>query len=69
MPIYEFKCKKCGKVFEVLFRSRNEKLKVCCPGCQSAKTEKIFSVFGSRVEKDAPSSPVPPCAANCTEFS
>jgi putative FmdB family regulatory protein len=69
MPIYEFRCKNCKKVFEVLFRSSDEILKVCCPGCRSEKTEKLLSVFGSRVEKGTPSSDVPPCAATCKEFS
>ncbi len=68
MPIYEYRCKKCGKVFEVLFRSRDEKLKVSCPSCQSEKAEKLLSVFGSKVEKDS-ASPLPPCAAGCKEFS
>ncbi len=70
MPIYEFKCKKCGKVFEVLFRSRDEKLKICCPDCNSEKAEKLFSVFGSKVEKDMPAAAAPPpCAASCTNFT
>jgi putative FmdB family regulatory protein len=69
MPIYEFRCKNCKKVFEVLFRSRDENLKISCPGCQSEKTEKIFSVFGSKIEKGMSSSDVPPCAATCKQFS
>jgi putative FmdB family regulatory protein len=69
MPIYEFRCRNCKKVFEVLFRSRDEKLKVSCPGCRSEKTEKLLSVFGSRVEKGMPSTEAPPCAASCSHFS
>lgn len=67
MPIYEFKCKSCGKIFEVLFRSRDEKLKVICPQCRSEKATKLFSVFGSKVD-NAPSGPDLPCAS-CSEFS
>ena len=33
MPIYEFVCEPCDKVFEVLFRSSTEKRKVTCPDC------------------------------------
>lgn len=69
MPIYEFRCKDCGDVFEVLFRSRDEKLKVRCPGCQSHKTQKLFSVFGSKVERSAAAPGLPPCSAACKEFS
>ncbi|MBP9021132.1 MAG: zinc ribbon domain-containing protein [Syntrophobacterales bacterium] len=66
MPIYEFKCKNCGRVFEVLFRTRQEQLKVLCPDCRSEKAERVMSVFGSKVEKDMPSAP--PCAATCSDF-
>jgi len=69
MPIYEFRCRNCKKVFEVLFRSRDEKLSVRCPECRSDKTEKLFSVFGSRVEKGTSSADAPPCAASCSHFS
>lgn len=45
MPIYEFQCQKCRKEFEVLFRSRDEKLKISCPACKSRKTRKMLSAF------------------------
>ena len=40
MPIYEFKCRKCGETFDVLFRSRDEKLAVACPKCKSTRTQR-----------------------------
>lgn len=44
MPIYEYECKNCGKVFEkLLLRSTNNKL--TCPSCSSENTEKKLSVF------------------------
>ncbi|MBW1780901.1 MAG: zinc ribbon domain-containing protein [Deltaproteobacteria bacterium] len=47
MPIYEFKCKKCGTVFESLcFRSSGED-KGPCPSCGSEKSEKLLSTFSS----------------------
>ena len=51
MPIYEFKCKKCGNIFETLFYSLQEKRRVACPVCQSAKTERLMSVFGGKASK------------------
>jgi len=48
MPIYEFKCKHCGHVFEELFFSLREEREVCCPSCQSKDTEKLMSLFGGR---------------------
>lgn len=67
MPIFEFRCKDCGKVFEVLFKSSDEKLKVTCPACKSAKSEKMLSVFSGKVEK--PSMPAGPCSSCSNEFT
>jgi putative FmdB family regulatory protein len=45
MPIFEYRCKKCGHVTEVLERpgggSRHE-----CEKCGSAQMEKLLSAFG-----------------------
>ncbi|MCF8128859.1 MAG: zinc ribbon domain-containing protein [Deltaproteobacteria bacterium] len=47
MPIYEFKCKKCGKLYESLcFRSNGED-KGPCPDCGENESEKQLSVFSS----------------------
>lgn len=47
MPIYEFKCKKCGNTFESLcFRSTGED-KSPCPSCGSEESEKLLSIFSS----------------------
>lgn len=61
MPIFEYRCQDCGKIFEVLFKSRDEKLKVICPACKSKKSEKVLSVFSGKVEKS--SMPVNPCSS------
>ncbi len=44
MPLYEYKCAKCDKNFEILQRN-NEK--VVCPNCGGKALEKQFSVFAS----------------------
>ena len=41
MPIYDFKCSKCGEIFEAFVSSPNNKPK--CPVCGSEDTEKLFS--------------------------
>jgi putative FmdB family regulatory protein len=47
MPIYEFKCKKCGNLYESLcFRSSGED-KGPCPACGEKESEKQLSVFSS----------------------
>ncbi|MDR2406344.1 MAG: zinc ribbon domain-containing protein [Deltaproteobacteria bacterium] len=46
MPLYEFKCRNCGNVYEELvFKSAYE---VHCPKCGSADAEKLLSSFRSR---------------------
>ena len=46
MPIYEYRCEKCGDVFEELVSGGKEPEN--CPGCGSRKLKKLFSVFGFR---------------------
>jgi putative FmdB family regulatory protein len=45
MPIYEYKCTKCGTRFEELL-SRQASTHVPCPQCGSAKTDKLVSAAG-----------------------
>jgi putative FmdB family regulatory protein len=46
MPIYEFKCERCGEEFErVVFASDSDP--VNCPKCDSGETRKLLSVFAS----------------------
>lgn len=50
MPIYEYKCRECDLVFEVLKRStRSEETVELCPGCGSEGTDKLFSSFAGMV--------------------
>jgi len=46
MPIFEYRCRKCGNEFEELVRSSSEK--ICCPKCDSAKVAKKMSVFAHK---------------------
>jgi len=45
MPIYEFRCKKCKKIFESLIFSSTEEKKLSCPKCGTKKPQKVMSVF------------------------
>jgi putative FmdB family regulatory protein len=42
MPIYEYTCSACSRLFEQLVMSRTEE--VACPGCGSSQVEKAMSV-------------------------
>jgi putative FmdB family regulatory protein len=44
MPILEFKCPKCGKVFEILWREKEILTSYKCPGC-GALSPRTFSKF------------------------
>jgi len=54
MPIYEYKCGKCGKISEFLenFSSGPEKEKSCVY-CGSKKLEKQLSIFAPGVKAGA----------------
>ncbi len=43
MPIYEFRCLKCGHLFEKLFVSSDEAAEVTCPECASDSFERVVS--------------------------
>jgi putative FmdB family regulatory protein len=43
MPIYEYKCKECGKVTEVFVRSLHQEIDLSCSQCNSKNLQKIFS--------------------------
>lgn len=53
MPIFEYRCRSCGRRFEKLVRGRE---KVTCPECGRGALDKLFSVFGVKSgEKFTPS--------------
>ena len=43
MPLYEYRCGGCGRLFERLVRSWNEAVE--CPSCASGEVEKQVSTF------------------------
>lgn len=47
MPLFEFKCKKCGEKFEELVFSIGGDEEIECPKCGSVKVEKQMSAFAS----------------------
>lgn len=47
MPIYEYKCNSCEKVFTVLSLKVEEDGEVKCPYCQNEDIKKEISTFSS----------------------
>ncbi|MBI4691162.1 MAG: zinc ribbon domain-containing protein [Nitrospirae bacterium] len=63
MPIFEFKCTKCGEDFEKLIFGNQT---VRCPKCDSSEIKKKMSTFGmSGVEKPFAGT----SSASCTSCS
>jgi len=49
MPIYEYRCKDCEKVFETFVSSISDADKVACSKCKSKNVVKQISSFSSRM--------------------
>ena len=43
MPIYEYRCNKCGQRFEKLIRSVNQPPEIICPQCHSRQVQRLIS--------------------------
>ncbi len=52
MPIYEYKCVKCGNKFELLQKMDEGNNDITCPKCGTSKPKKLFSTFSSS-DKDS----------------
>lgn len=56
MPIFEFKCLKCGEEFEILLKSKEEAKSISCKKCGSKEVERLFSVVHSLLKSNSPPS-------------
>jgi putative FmdB family regulatory protein len=75
MPIYEYKCRECGKVSEIFLHSLNNQ-NVQCPACGSYKLDKLLSAsYTLKTQSAAPGSTccgreerceTPPCSLDNT---
>jgi putative FmdB family regulatory protein len=45
MPLYEYRCQKCGKTFEMLRRMQDADRELQCPECRSEEVERLLSAF------------------------
>jgi len=66
MPIYEYRCEACGRTFEELVRTSNEK--VSCPSCASPDVKRLLSVFspGRDIRSFAGGAEPPSSGCGCT---
>lgn len=56
MPVYEYRCAKCGYVFSLLRSIFARRAPTACPQCGSDNTERLVSRFGSDRTDDSCSS-------------
>lgn len=48
MPVYEFECRKCSQIFEVVMTMAEAAMKkVVCPICSGEEVEKQYSPFAA----------------------
>lgn len=47
MPIYEYRCPKCGYSFERLRSMKDADSDLQCPKCDSPKVDRQFSTFAA----------------------
>jgi len=60
MPLFEYKCSKCGNEFEELVSG--SETKVSCSKCGSVKTDKQLSVFAASTTSSSALPSMPSCA-------
>jgi putative FmdB family regulatory protein len=54
MPIYDYRCRECGKVSEIFLRSLHSEA-IRCPACGSENLERLISSsYMIRMEASAP---------------
>ena len=56
MPIYEYRCRKCGEVFERFQKVNEGGDNLTCPYCRGRKPEKVLSSFSSSKGSESASS-------------
>lgn len=47
MPIYEYRCKNCGHVFDKFQSIGADNSTVECPKCSTPRPERLFSAFAA----------------------
>ncbi len=46
MPVYEYRCNKCGEKFDILRGLQDKETEVKCPRCGATETRRVYSFFG-----------------------
>jgi putative FmdB family regulatory protein len=65
MPIYDYKCDSCGKVYDIFHKVREVAEDVVCPSCGATEHTRLISAPSVKIAGKGMSfgqSDVPPCA-------
>jgi len=65
MPLYEYRCRDCGRRFEVLQRVGADRTGVTCPECGGAEVAKLLSTFASASQSGSAMPCGAPSASAC----
>ena len=57
MPIYEYRCKKCGEKFELYLGIFHNRKSLKCPKCGENDLERVFSPFSTDSSGESSCSP------------
>jgi putative FmdB family regulatory protein len=60
MPIYEYRCQRCGKIFEKIQKVDEGGDFLKCPHCGGKRSERVLSCFSSSKGPEPSSSCGPP---------
>ena len=63
MPLYEYECKSCDQIVEVLVRSSEDQ--PLCPSCGAKKLQQVLSVPAAPAVKSGSSLPVTGAGDSC----
>lgn len=63
MPMYEFECLDCNKIFEVIVRNADAAKDVTCKSCNSANIRKNLSAGSFHSRSEGTALPGAGCAA------
>lgn len=47
MPLYDYQCKECGEIFELMVRFSEANQAQICPKCESKNTQRQLSIVAS----------------------
>ncbi|MGB2798895.1 MAG: zinc ribbon domain-containing protein [Dehalococcoidia bacterium] len=63
MPIYEYRCTRCGEKFDVRQTIGEDGSKVTCPKCQAGNPQKLLSTFFSTNSSESSDISCPTCSS------